>query len=125
MSNVWNIFQEKTFKKKTLTTRSTTFFWFPVKDIKISDIFYKTQKFLRISLTPKISTNRINCLIAGPLDIEIVIAYQRVLDNWNQQAKPINLVPRTLVNILNQITYISIQTFILIKHLFQFRVQKK
>ena len=29
--------------------KSTSIFWFPVKDIKIQDIFYKIQKFLGTS----------------------------------------------------------------------------
>ena len=41
-------------------------FWFPVKEIKISDIFYKIQKFLGISWTPIIITSGTNFLMAGP-----------------------------------------------------------
>ena len=41
----WNVkWKEFFFSKKVLTL-----FWFPVKDIKIPDIFYKIQKFLGMS----------------------------------------------------------------------------
>ena len=43
MSNVWKIFQEKTENQETYEKKKKLFFWFPVKDIKISDIFYKIQ----------------------------------------------------------------------------------
>ena len=39
--------------------------------MKISDIFYKIQKFLRISWTPIITTNGINFLMAGALGIGV------------------------------------------------------
>ena len=74
MSNVWNRFQEKTTNKKTLTKKAQIFFWFPVKDIKISDIFYKIQKFLRISWTPIITTNGINFLMSACVPV-FAIAY--------------------------------------------------
>ena len=35
--------------EKTLEKKAHTLFWFPVKDIKIADNFYKIQKFLRLS----------------------------------------------------------------------------
>ena len=41
--------------KKTLTINSYDLFWFPVKDIKISEIVFKIQKFLGISWTPTIT----------------------------------------------------------------------
>ena len=55
--------------EKNIYKQSTIFFfWFQVRDIKISDKFYKIQKFLRTSFAPIITTNGINFLMAGPLD---------------------------------------------------------
>ena len=42
------------YKKVNIQTQHV--FWFPVKDIKISDIFYKIQKFLKISWATIIMT---------------------------------------------------------------------
>ena len=52
--------------EKTFTNKAQHFFWFQVGDIKISDIFYKIQKFRRTSLAPIITSNGINFLMAGP-----------------------------------------------------------
>ena len=52
---------------KTSTNKAQYFFWFQVGDFKISDIFYKIQKFLRTSWAPVITTNGISFLMAGPL----------------------------------------------------------
>ena len=49
MSNVWNLFQEKNGEYKNTNKKAYYLFWFPVKDIKISDIFYKIEQFLGIS----------------------------------------------------------------------------
>ena len=53
--------------EKTFTDKAQNFFWFQVGDIKISEIFYKIQKFLRTSWAPMITTNGVNFLMAGPL----------------------------------------------------------
>ena len=42
-------FQDEMVTEKTFTKKAQHFFWFQVGDIKISDIFYKIQKFLRTS----------------------------------------------------------------------------
>ena len=42
-------FQDKMVTEKTFTKKAQHFFWFQVGDIKISEIFYKIQKFLRTS----------------------------------------------------------------------------
>ena len=55
------------YMKKHLQTKHNIFFGFQVGDIKISDKFYKIQKFLRTSWAPIITTNGINFLMAGPL----------------------------------------------------------
>ena len=60
-------FQDEMVNEKTFTKKAQPFFWFQVGDIKISDIFYKIQKFLRTSWAPIITTNGINFLMAGPL----------------------------------------------------------
>ena len=60
-------FQDEMVTEKNIYKNSTTFFWFQVGDIKISDIFYKIQKFLRTSWAPIITTIGINFLMAGPL----------------------------------------------------------
>ena len=49
----------KCYMKKHLKTKHNIF-WFQVRDIKISDIFYKIPKFLRMSWAPIITTNGIN-----------------------------------------------------------------
>ena len=53
--------------KKHLQTKHIILFWFQVGDNKISDVFYKIQKFLRTSWAPIITTNGINFLMAGPV----------------------------------------------------------
>ena len=50
---------DKTFKNK-----AQLFFWFQAGDIKISDIFYKIQKFLQTEWAPIITTKGINFLMA-------------------------------------------------------------
>ena len=55
------------YMKKHLQTKHNIFFWFQVGDIKISDISYKIQKFLRTSWAPIITINGINFLMAWPL----------------------------------------------------------
>ena len=47
MSRLWKKVQNEMVDEKTLTKKALTLFWFPVKDIKIPDIFYKIKKFLR------------------------------------------------------------------------------
>ena len=46
MPHLWKKVQDEIVDEKTLTKKAKTLFWFPVKDIKISDIFYKILKFL-------------------------------------------------------------------------------
>ena len=41
--------KNKWYMKKTLSKKAPKLFWFPVKDIKISDNSYKIQKFLSLS----------------------------------------------------------------------------
>ena len=55
--------------KKHLQTKHIILFWFQVGDNKISDVFYKIQKFLRTSWAPIITTNGINFLMVMPLKI--------------------------------------------------------
>ena len=67
MSHLWKTFQGEMVHGKTYANKAHNFFWFPVWDIEISDIFYKIQKFIRISWAPIITTNGIHFLMAGPL----------------------------------------------------------
>ena len=55
--------------KKTFTNKAKKKKWFQVRDIKISDIFYKIQKFLKTSCAPIITTNGIKFLMTGPLAV--------------------------------------------------------
>ena len=43
---------------ENINKKALTIFWFPVKDIKICDNFYKTQKFLRLSWASVITQKR-------------------------------------------------------------------
>ena len=54
--------------KKNLQTKHIILFWFEVIDIKIPDIFYKIEKFLKTSWAPIITINGINFLMAGPFE---------------------------------------------------------
>ena len=47
MSRLWNKVQDEMVDEKTFTKKALKLFQFPVKDIKIPDIFYKILKFLR------------------------------------------------------------------------------
>ena len=49
MLNVWKMIQEKKENLQTHAKKNTIICWFPVKDIKIPDIFYKIQHFLTMS----------------------------------------------------------------------------
>ena len=49
MSHLWNKVQDEMVDKKTFTKKALTLFWFPVKDKKIPDIFYKILKCLGTS----------------------------------------------------------------------------
>ena len=62
-------FQYEMVTEKTFTKKAQHSFWFQVGDIKISDILYKIQKFIRSSWAPIITTNGINFLMAGPFQI--------------------------------------------------------
>ena len=42
-------FKTKWQMKKTFAKTAQLFYWFPVKDSKIPDIFFKIQKFIRAS----------------------------------------------------------------------------
>ena len=55
-------FQDEMVTEKTFTKKAHNIFGFQVGDIKISDIFYKIQKFLRTAWAPIITTNGINFL---------------------------------------------------------------
>ena len=46
MSHLWKKVQDEIIDAKTFTKKALTLFWFPVKDIKIPDIFYKILNFL-------------------------------------------------------------------------------
>ena len=46
MSHLWKKVQDEMVDAKTFTKKALTLVWFPVKDIKIPDIFYKILKFL-------------------------------------------------------------------------------
>ena len=52
--------------EKTFANKAWNFFWFYVGDIKIPDIFYKIQKFLKTSCAPIFTNNGINFLMDGP-----------------------------------------------------------
>ena len=67
MSYLWKIFKMKRYMKKHLPKKHYILFCFQVGDIKILDVVYKIQKFLRTSGAPIITTNGINFLMAGPL----------------------------------------------------------
>ena len=73
MSNVRNKVQEQTRNNKTRENKALTFFCMAVKRIKISDIFYKIQKFLKTLLASIIATNGINFLKAGPLGNQVCL----------------------------------------------------
>ena len=49
MSHLWKKVQDEMVDAKTFTKKALTLFWFPDKDIKIPDIFYKIPKFLGTS----------------------------------------------------------------------------
>ena len=49
MSHLWNKVQDEIVDEKSFTKKAWTLFRFPVKDIKIPDIFYKILKFLGVS----------------------------------------------------------------------------
>ena len=49
MSHLWKKVQDEMIDEKTRTKKAQTLFWFPVKDIKIPDIFYKILKLLGTS----------------------------------------------------------------------------
>ena len=49
--------------EKIFTNKAQLFFWFLVGDIKITDIFYKIQKFLKTSFAPIFTTKGINILM--------------------------------------------------------------
>ena len=55
MSHLWKKVQDEMVDLKTFTKKALTLFWFPVKDIKISDIFYKILKFLGPSWASEIA----------------------------------------------------------------------
>ena len=46
MSHLWKKVQDNMVDAKPFTKKAITLFWFPVKDIKIPDIFSKILKFL-------------------------------------------------------------------------------
>ena len=69
--------------KKHLQTKHIILFWFQVGYIKISDIFYKIQKFLRMSGAPIITTNGINFLMAGPLQLTSFSGFE-AMNNMNE-----------------------------------------
>ena len=49
MSYLWKKVQDEMVDAKTFTKKALTLFWFPVKDKKIPDIFYKILKCLGTS----------------------------------------------------------------------------
>ena len=49
MSHLWKKVQDEMVDTKTFTKKEFTLYWFPVKDMKIPDIFYKILKFLGTS----------------------------------------------------------------------------
>ena len=67
MSTVWEMFQEITESHKTLT----------VKEIKIADMFYKIQNFLRISKATIITTHGITFKMAEHLIRDVVVPIKR------------------------------------------------
>ena len=121
MSNVWNKVQEQTRTNKIRKSKSQTIFCMAVKRIKISDIFYKIQKFLKTLLASIIATNGINFLIAGPLKIsgrENRLIYNKFLITTNciiQQNitnkyffLPLNMIFRSFSCLFHDISMISI-----------------
>jgi hypothetical protein len=55
--------QAKKGNRKTHAKKSTSIFWFPVKDITIPDIFYKIQQFLTTPEASVIAQNDLQDLI--------------------------------------------------------------
>ena len=51
MSHLLKKVQDKILDEKTFTKKALKLFWFPVKDIKMPDIFYKILKFLGPTLS--------------------------------------------------------------------------
>ena len=49
MSHLWKKVQDEMVDKKNINKKALTLFCFPVKDIKIPDIFYKILKLLGTS----------------------------------------------------------------------------
>ena len=49
MSHLWKKVQYEMVDENTFTKKAQMFFGFPVKDIKIPDIFFKIQRFIRAS----------------------------------------------------------------------------
>ena len=56
----------KTEEDGTLTNKAQHIFWFPVEDIKISDMFYKIQNFLGTPWASIITIYLIKLLSTGP-----------------------------------------------------------
>ena len=63
LSHVWKRVQDEMADEKTFTKKAQNFFWFPVKDIKIPDIFFKIQKFIRASWASVIAHKDLRNLI--------------------------------------------------------------
>ena len=84
MSDLWKKVQGEMVDEKTLTKKAQTVFWFPVKYIKIPDIFYKILKFLVLSWAS-------------------IIAHKNLLDLiiWMQTAPSIGTDEMKVTNILS------------------------
>ena len=67
VSHLWKKFQNEIVHQRTFTKKAPNFFWLPVKDIKISYIFYKIQNFQGHPWASIIATCLIKLLRTGPL----------------------------------------------------------
>ena len=63
MSHLWKKVQDEMVDSKTFAKKALTSFWFPVKDLKIPNIFYKILKFLGPSWASVITHNNLLDLI--------------------------------------------------------------
>ena len=63
MSHLLKKVQYEMLDERTFTKKALTLFWFPVKDIKILDIFYKILKFLGTSWASVIAHKHLLLLI--------------------------------------------------------------
>ena len=68
MSCLWKQFLDEMVHQKILGNKSTNFFWFQVRDLNISDIFYKSQNFNGWPVCPVITHWTYACLSPWALE---------------------------------------------------------